>query len=86
MLDRIAVFAATPVATFLTLLLELLLCFGVGEAQAKLDASLLAEEAVVLADDTLSYFTRLEPGMVRQGWLGASHWTLPGKSNFLADT
>lgn len=65
MLDRVAVLAAAPVATFLTLLLQLLLCLGVGEAEAQFDTGLLAEEAMVLADDTLSYFTRLEPGMVR---------------------
>lgn len=64
MLDRVAVLAAAPISAFLTLLLELLLSFGVGEAETELDACLLAEEAVVFSDDTLGNLTGLESDMV----------------------
>ena len=62
--NRVAVLAAAPVASFLTLLLELLLSFSIGEAETEFDAGLLVEEAVVFADDTLSYLTRLESELV----------------------
>jgi hypothetical protein len=50
--NRIGVFAASPVASFLALLLELLLSLGVGEAKAQLDTVALTEHAVVFTNDT----------------------------------
>lgn len=72
MLDRVAVFTASPVATLLTLLLELLLSFGIGESQAKLDTIMIDEVGVILSDDTLSDLTRLKSGTVSWGrrWEG----------------
>ena len=66
MLDRIAVLLASPVATFLALLLQLLLSFGVSETEAELDAIMLVEHAVVLSDDTLGDLTSVEPGNGQQ--------------------
>ena len=60
MLDRVAVFAAAPGATFLTLLLELLLSFGIGEAEVELDATVLIDNAMKVLDYTLCNFTGLE--------------------------
>lgn len=62
--DGVAVFAAAPVATFLTLLLELLLSFGIGKSKAKLDAIVLDWEGVKLSDDTLSSLTMFESDKV----------------------
>ena len=58
--DRVAVFAAAPGATFLTLLLELLLGFGIGKAQVELDAAVIIDDAVEILDHTLRNFTVLE--------------------------
>ena len=60
MLDRVTVFAAAPGATFLTLLLELLLSFGIGEAEVELDATVLIDDAMKVLDYTLCDFTGLE--------------------------
>ena len=62
MLDRVAVLSASPIATFLALLLQLLLSFCVSEAEAELDAIMLVEHAVVFSDDTLGNLTRIESG------------------------
>ena len=64
MLNRIAVLAASPVAAFLALLLELLLSLCVGKAEAELDASLLIEGTVVLSNDSLSDLSGLESELV----------------------
>ena len=60
MLDRVAVLSAAPIAAFLTLLLQLLLSFGVGETKAEFDVVMFDEVAVVFADDTLSNLTGFE--------------------------
>ena len=52
--DGVAVLAASPVATFLTLLLELLLSLGVSEAETESDAIMVDWEAVKVLDDPLS--------------------------------
>ena len=54
MLDRVAVFSAPPIATFLTLLLELLLSLGIGEAKTESDCIVLNLKAVKVFDDSLS--------------------------------
>lgn len=54
MLDRVAVFSAPPIATFLTLLLELLLSLGIGEAKTESDCIVLNPKAVKVFDDSLS--------------------------------
>jgi len=59
-LDRVAVFTAAPVATFLALLLELLLSFGIGETEEKFDASLLVREAVEFLDHSFRNLTCLK--------------------------
>jgi hypothetical protein len=51
-LDRVAVLAAAPGSTLLTLLLQLLLGLGIGKAKEELDAILLRCDTVVLFDDT----------------------------------
>lgn len=43
MFHRVAVFSTAPVAAFLTLLLELLLSFGVGKSEEQLDTVMLVE-------------------------------------------
>jgi hypothetical protein len=63
-LDRVAVLAASPVATFLALLLQLLLSLGIRESKVQLDAIMLALHGVKLADDMLGDVTSLEPGSV----------------------
>ena len=65
MLNRIAILAATPVATLLTLLLELLLSFGVGEAEIEFDTIMFNKDAVELLDDTLCNLSCLKPTNVR---------------------
>jgi hypothetical protein len=62
---RVAVLSAAPVATFLALLLQLLLSLGVGKTEAKLDTIMLDKVAVVLADDTFGNLTGLESACVR---------------------
>jgi hypothetical protein len=61
MLHRVAVFAAAPGATFLTLLLELFLSFGIGETEIELDAAVIIDDAVEILDYTLCNFSGLEP-------------------------
>ena len=60
MLDRVAIFAAAPGPTFLTLLLELLLSFGIGEAEVQLDATVVIDSTVEVLDYTLRNFARFE--------------------------
>ena len=60
MLDRVAVFAAAPGPTFLTLLLELLLSFGIGEAEVQLDATVVIDSTVEVLDYTLRNFAGFE--------------------------
>lgn len=62
--NRIAVFATAPVATFLTLLLELLLGFCVGESKEQLDTIMVGEGGVVFFDDTFGNLPTFEPGKV----------------------
>jgi hypothetical protein len=59
-LDRVAVFAASPATTLLTLLLELLLSLGVGKAKVELDAIVISGNAVEVPDDSFCDLTRLE--------------------------
>lgn len=65
MFHRVAVLSAAPVATFLTLLLQLLLSFGVGETEAELNVVVLNKIAVIFADDALCDLTSLEPAILR---------------------
>ena len=60
MLDRVAVFAAAPGPTFLTLLLELLLSFGIGEAEVQLDATVVIDSTVEVLDYPLRNFAGFE--------------------------
>jgi hypothetical protein len=59
-LDRVAIFATAPGPTFLTLLLELLLSFGVGEAEVQLDATVVIGSAVKVLDYMLRNFAGFE--------------------------
>jgi hypothetical protein len=59
-LDRIAVFAATPRPTFLTLLFELFLRFGIGEAEVQLDATVVVGNTVEVLDYALCEFAGFE--------------------------
>jgi hypothetical protein len=59
-LDRVAVFAAAPGSTFLTLLLELLLSFGIGEAEVQLDAAMVIDSTVEILDYALRNFAGFE--------------------------
>jgi hypothetical protein len=59
-LDRVAVFAAAPGPTFLTLLLELLLSFGIGEAEVQLDATVVIDSTVEVLDYPLRNFAGFE--------------------------
>jgi hypothetical protein len=59
-LDRVAVFAAAPDPTFLTLLLELLLSFGIGEAEVQLDATVVIDSTVEVLDYTFRNFAGFE--------------------------
>ena len=85
MLDRIAVLAAAPVASFLALLLELLLCLGIGEAEAELDRVVLNYIAVELANNTFRNLTSF-----KSVWISELNQSLllglPGKPDFLADS
>lgn len=65
MLNRVAVLSATPIATFLTLLFELLLSFGVGKTEEEFDSVMVGEHAVILLDDTLCNVSTLESANVR---------------------
>jgi hypothetical protein len=59
-LDRVAVFAAAPGPTFLTLPLELLLSFGIGEAEVQLDATVVIGSIVEVFDYALCNFAGFE--------------------------
>jgi hypothetical protein len=59
-LDRVAVFAASPATTLLTLLLELLLSLGVRKAKVELDAIVISGNTVEVPDDSFRDLTRLE--------------------------
>jgi hypothetical protein len=59
-LDRVAVFAAAPGPTFLTLLFELLLSFGIGEAEVQLDATVVVGSTVEVLDYALCNFAGFE--------------------------
>jgi hypothetical protein len=59
-LDRVAVFAATPGPTFLTLLFELFLRFGIGEAEVQLDATVVVGSIVEVLDYALCNFAGVE--------------------------
>lgn len=65
MLNRVAVFTATPVATFLALLLELFLGFGIGKTKEELDAVMFGEDRVEFLDDMLCDLTSLEPERIQ---------------------
>jgi hypothetical protein len=55
-LNRVAVFAAAPRPAFLTLLLELLLSFGIGKAEVQLDATRFIDSTVEVLDYALCNF------------------------------
>jgi hypothetical protein len=58
--DRVAVFAAAPRPTFLALLFELLLSFGIGEAEVQLDATVVVDSTVEVLDYALCEFAGFE--------------------------
>lgn len=60
MFNRVAVLSAAPIATFLALLLELLLGLGISETKEQLDAIMLVESGVELSDDSLSNLARFK--------------------------
>jgi hypothetical protein len=59
-LDRVAVFAAAPGPTFLTLLLKLLLSFGIGEAEVQFDTTVVIGSTVEVLDYPLRNFAGFE--------------------------
>lgn len=61
--DRVAVFSTAPRSSFLALLFELLLSFGVGEAKEQLHAIGLIEDAMIVLDHSFSGISCLEAGM-----------------------
>ena len=85
-LNRVVVFAATPGATFLALLLELLLSLGVGEAKEEFDAIGFDREVVVFFDDLLSDLAGFKTVMISGEGASRGWKTVPGKADFLADT
>lgn len=86
MLNRVAVFPTAPVAAFLTLLLELLLGFGIGKAKEQLDTVVLDEGRMVLLDDALRNFSSFESGLKSVCVLKLScRDGLPGKADLLAN-
>lgn len=60
MLDRVFILMSSPVSLLLTCLLQLLLCFGVCEAETKLDAIDLIGDIVEVSDDLLGNITTLK--------------------------
>jgi hypothetical protein len=63
MFDRVAIFTASPAATLLALLLELLLSLGVGKAKVELDSSVVNRETVEVLNDSLSDLAGFEAGL-----------------------
>jgi hypothetical protein len=51
MLDRVFVFVGSPISLLLTGLLQLLLCFGICEAQTEFDTINLVGDIVEVSDD-----------------------------------
>lgn len=62
MFDRVAVFTASPAAALLTLLLELLLSLGVGEAKIELHTVVIGSDTVEVLDDSFGNIARLKSG------------------------
>ena len=60
MLNGIAIFSTAPMAAFLTLHFELLLCLGIGESKKELDTIALNEQIVEVFDQLFRNLTRLE--------------------------
>ena len=85
MLDRVAVFSASPVATFLTLLLELLLSLGVSEAEEQLHAIMFVENGMKLSNNSFCNVAILEPGRVSKMKKDEGH-EVPGKADLFTDT
>ena len=85
MLDRVAVFPAAPVTTFLALLLELLLSLGVGKAEAELHAIMVDWEAMEVLDGSFSNFTGLKSVVVSMD-NDSAEVPIPSEANFFADT
>jgi hypothetical protein len=85
-LDRVFVLVSSPIALLLARLLQLLLCFGVGKAEAKLDTVAFVGNAVEFLDDLFRNITVLKSDACQQkqklslGFIGS-----PSKSDFLAN-
>jgi hypothetical protein len=60
MLDRVFVLMSSPVSLLLACLFQLLLRFGIGEAEAELDAINLVGKIVEILDDLLGNITILK--------------------------
>ena len=87
MFDRVTVFTASPAATFLALLLELLLSLGVCKAKIELDAVVIGCDTVEVLDDSFSNVPTLEAGFdISNGDDEQLTGSIPSKANFLADT
>ena len=86
MLDRVAVLAATPIATLLTLLLELFLSFSVGKAKAELDTVVFIVDTMEVLDDSLSDFTTFESGRVSNMTIRIKWRGIPGEADLFAHT
>lgn len=85
--DRVAVFTASPAATFLTLLFELLLSLCVSEAKVELHAVVVTCDAVEVFDDSFSDIASLEAGnRISESSGERVRWHIPCKANFLADS
>lgn len=60
MLHRVAVFAASPSSSFLTLELELFLRLSIGKSQEELDTVMLVQNTVEVSDDTFGNLASLK--------------------------
>lgn len=84
-LDRIAVLAAAPGATFLRLLFQLLLSLGIGETKVKLDSVMLDNECMKLSNDSFGNVATFEPREISECWKRGTADS-PSKANFFANS
>jgi hypothetical protein len=65
-LDRVAVLSTAPVASFLALLFELFLGFGVGKSKEQFNTIMLGENGMEFLDDTFCNVPGLESEGIRR--------------------
>jgi len=85
-LHRISVFAAAPVTTLPSLLLQFLLCFCIRKTKEELDAITFGEDTMEFLDDLFSDFTRFEPAASQPWHIVDEFINVPSKAHFLAHT